>query len=156
MPKIDPDKIPLHTATSYPAPYDVLMNKRAYLPLGDAGGLTRFGASITILDLGGMSSLRHWHLNEDEFVMVTEGEVVLVEDTGETVMHPGDCAAFPAGVANGHHFLNRSDTEARFLVIGTRAAQETCTYTEVDLKVIDIDGEGVFTRRDGSPLPGSQ
>jgi uncharacterized cupin superfamily protein len=153
MPKIDISAAPVHTASSYPAPYDALMDKRAYVLLGDAGRLTQFGANITVLQPGGMSSLRHWHLNEDEFVMVTEGEVVLAEDTGETVMRAGEFAAFPAGVANGHHMLNRTDAEARFLVIGTRAPHEVCTYTEVDLRVEDIDGKGVFTRRDGSPLP---
>ena len=52
--------------------------------------------------------------------MVTEGELVLVQDEGEYVMRPGDCAAFPAGDTNGHHFLNRTDAEARFLVVGDR------------------------------------
>jgi uncharacterized cupin superfamily protein len=153
MPKIDLDTVRCSTTSSYPAPYAALMAKRAYLMLGDAGGLTQFGANITILDPGGMSSLRHWHLTEDEFVMVTQGEVVLVEDTGETVMRPGDCAAFPAGVANGHHFMNRTGAEARFLVIGTRDPNEVCTYSDIDMKVTEKDGVGVFTRKDGSPLP---
>ena len=46
---------------------------------------------------GARSSLRHWHRAEDEFVMVTEGELVLVQDEGEYVMRPGDCAAWKAG-----------------------------------------------------------
>ena len=55
--------------------------------------------------------------------MVTEGELVLVQDEGEYVMRPGDCAAWPAGDRNGHCFLNRTDREARFLVVGTRPAR---------------------------------
>ena len=93
------------------------------------------------------------HVHEDEFVMVTQGEVVLVTDDGEAVMRAGDCAAFPAGVENGHHFLNRSESEARFLVIGTRAAREVVYYSDVDMMVEDIDGVGTFTRKDGSPMP---
>ena len=31
--------------------------------------LTQFGANLVILQPGALSSLRHWHLNEDEFVM---------------------------------------------------------------------------------------
>ena len=155
MPKIDPNTVQRRTSTSYPAPYAAMMDKRAYLPFGDAGGLTQFGASITVLDPGGMSSLRHWHLREDEFMMVTQGEVVLVEDTGETVMHVGDCAAFPAGVKNGHHVLNRTDQEARFLVIGSRDPNEVCTYSDHDLMVTEVNGVGVFTHKDGSPLPTS-
>ncbi len=153
MPKIDPETVTARHSTSYPAPYAEMMRGRHYLPFGDAGGLTQFGASITVLDPGGMSSLRHWHSREDEFMMVTLGEVVLVEDSGETVLHPGDCAAFPAGVENGHHVLNRTDQEARFLVIGSRDANEVCTYSDHDLKVVEKNGVGVFTRKDGSPLP---
>ena len=37
-----------------------------------------------------------------------EGEVTLVEDGGETVLHAGDCAAFLKGTGNGHHLINRS------------------------------------------------
>jgi len=150
---IDPSKLTRKTGSGYPEPYASMMSKRSYLKLGDAGGLTQFGANITILEPGGMSSMRHWHMNEDEFVMVTEGEVVLVTDDGETVMRAGDCAAFPAGVENGHHFLNRTGAEARFLVIGTRAAQETAYYSDVDMMVVYGNGTSVFTRKDGSPMP---
>lgn len=156
MAKIDQSTLAPKKGSGYPEPYASMMNKRSYLRLGDAGGLTQFGANITILEPGGISSMRHWHVHEDEFVMVTEGEVVLVNDDGETVMRVGDCAAFPAGVENGHHFLNRSDAEARFLVIGTRAPTETVYYSDVDMKVVDVDGVGTFTRKDGSPMPGAK
>ncbi|MGK2926861.1 MAG: cupin domain-containing protein [Lysobacterales bacterium] len=155
MAKIDLTKVPRKTGSGYPEPYASMMNKRSYMRLGDVGGLTQFGANITILEPGGLSSMRHWHVHEDEFVMVTQGEVVLINDDGETVMRAGDCAAFPAGVENGHHFLNRSDAEARFLVIGTRAPTETVYYSDVDMMVVDVDGVGTFTRKDGSPMPGA-
>lgn len=156
MAKIDLSSVPLMKGSGYPEPYAGMMSKRSYLRLGDAGGLTQFGANVTILEPGGVSSMRHWHVHEDEFVMVTKGEVVLVTDDGETLMRVGDCAAFPAGVENGHHFLNRSDAEARFLVIGSRARTETVYYSDVDMMVVDVDGVGTFTRKDGSPMPGTK
>jgi len=151
--KIDQSRLTPKTGSGYPEPYASMMSKRSYLRLGDAGGLTQFGANITILQPGGVSSMRHWHMHEDEFVMVTQGEVVMVTDDGETPMRVGDCAAFPAGVANGHHFLNKSGAEARFLVIGTRAARETAYYSDVDMKVEDVNGVSTYTRKDGSPMP---
>jgi len=153
MAKIDQSRLTPKTGSGYPEPYASMMDKRSYLRLGDAGGLTQFGANITILQPGGVSSMRHWHVNEDEFVMVTKGEVVLVNDDGESVMQEGECAAFPAGVENGHHFVNRSVSEARFLVVGTRAPKETVYYSDVDMMVVDVDGVGTFTRKDGSPIP---
>jgi len=101
-----------------------------------------------------MSSLRHWHLNEDEFVMVTEGECVLADDAGESVMRPVDCAAFPAGEPNGHHFINRSDGAAKFLVVGTKAPREVGTYSDVDMRVEVEGGSARFTYKDGSDWAG--
>lgn len=153
MAKIDLSRIQRNSGSGYPEPYASMMNKRSYLRVGDAGGLTQFGANITILEPGGLSSMRHWHTTEDEFVMVIQGEVMLVNDDGETAMRQGDCAAFPAGEENGHHFINRSSDEARFLVIGTRASRETVYYSDIDMMVNDVDGAGTYTRKDGSAIP---
>ena len=154
MPRIDPDTCPLKTGSIYPDPYAEMVAGRSSLRLGQAGGLTQFGANLVILQPGAMSSLRHWHLHEDEFVMVTEGECTLVQDAGATVMRPGDCAAFPAGSTDGHHFLNRSDRVAKFLVVGTKAPVEVATYSDVDLQVHQSAGTSKFTYKDGTDWTG--
>jgi uncharacterized cupin superfamily protein len=91
---------------------------------------------------------------EDEFVMVTEGECTMVTNSGETVMRPGDCAAFPANTPDGHHFLNRTDRVAKFLVIGSKARREVATYSDVDLMVEVEGGKATFTYKDGTPFAG--
>ncbi len=148
---IDVDKVPVRTGSIYPEPYASEMDGRSSLRLGDAGGLTQFGANLVILEPGAKSSLRHWHHHEDEFVMVTQGECTLVTDEGETPMRPGDCAAFPAGEANGHQLINKSGAEARFLVVGSRRNPERATYSDVDLEVELKDGRASFTHKDGRP-----
>jgi uncharacterized cupin superfamily protein len=152
MPKIDMTAVPVKTGSIYPEPWASEMAGRTSLRLGQAGGLTQFGANLVTLEPGAKSSLRHWHEEEDEFVMVTEGTCVLVQDAGETEMHAGDCAAFPAGDPDGHHFLNRSALPARFLVIGTKAAREVAHYSDVDLRVTIEGGQATFTTRDGTPV----
>lgn len=154
MPKLDLSKVPVKTGSIYPEPYASMMKGRSSLRLGDAGGLTQFGVNLVMLEPGAMSSLRHWHMAEDEFVMVTEGECVMVQDEGETVMRPGDCAAFPAGSTDGHHFLNRTDKVAKFLVIGSKAKREVATYSDVDLKVEIEGGKARFTYKDGTDWTG--
>lgn len=154
MPVIDPKAVPVKTGSIYPSPYAEMMAGRSSLRLGDAGGLTQFGVNLVTLEPGALSSLRHWHLNEDEFVMVTEGECTLVEDAGETVLHPGDCAAFPAGNPDGHHFINRTDKVARFLVVGSKAKREVATYSDHDLKVEMEGGKARFTYKDGTDWTG--
>jgi uncharacterized cupin superfamily protein len=156
MPVIDKSKCPVKTGSIYPEPYASQMAGRSSLRLGDAGGLTQFGANEVILQPGAKSSLRHWHHREDEFVMVTQGECVLVQDEGDYVMRPGDCAAFPAGNSNGHHFLNKSAAETRFLVIGSRMNPERATYSDVDLEVEMKDGKATFTHKDGTPYKGDK
>lgn len=153
MPKIDLAAVPVKSGSSYPAPYAAMVAGRSSLRLGEAGGLTQFGANVTILAPGSLSSMRHWHAREDEFVMMLTGTCVLVEDGGETVMRPGDCAAFPAGVADGHHFRNDGAEEARFLVVGSRSPVEDVTYSDVDMRFTKTPGGTAYTRRDGSPFP---
>ena len=154
MSVLDLARVPLKTGSIYPSPYAEMMAGRSSLRLGEAGGLTQFGVNLVTLAPGAMSSLRHWHLNEDEFVMVTNGECVLVQDAGETVMRPGDCAAFPAGKPDGHHFLNRSDQPAQFLVVGTKAPREVATYSDVDMMVHQEKGTARFTYKDGTDWAG--
>ena len=152
MAKIDLAKVPVKTGSIYPAPYAAMMAGRSSLRLGEAGGLTQFGVNLVTLEPGALSSLRHWHLAEDEFVMVTEGICTMVTDAGATEMRPGDCAAFPAGQPDGHHFINRTDRPARFLVVGSKAPREVATYSDVDLMLTLEGGRATSTHKDGSPF----
>jgi uncharacterized cupin superfamily protein len=151
---IDQGNCPVKTGSIYPEPYASEMAGRSSLRLGDAAGLTQFGANLVTLEPGAKSSLRHWHRNEDEFVMVTEGELLLVQDEGEYVMRPGDCAGWPAGDTNGHHFLNRTGAVARFLVVGSKAPHEVATYSDVDLVLEVKDRQASYFYRDGTPWAG--
>ncbi len=152
MPKIDISSLPVRTGSSYPGGYAAMVGDRRQVALGDPAGLTQFGVNLVTLGPGAMSSLRHWHENQDEFAMMTDGELVLVEDEGETVLHPGDCVAWPAGASNGHHLVNRTDRDATFLVVGTRTDTEVGHYSDVDMRVSIEDGVFDFTRRDGGPI----
>jgi hypothetical protein len=83
-----------------------------------------------------------------------EGELVLVEDEGATVLRPGDAAGWPAGVRDGHHLQNRSDREAAFLVVGTRDPRDHGEYADIDM-VFAVgryggDKSTVFRHKDGT------
>ena len=149
MPKLDLDAIDQINRTGYPPPYAAPMAKRLYRRLAPAAGLADFGASHVVLEPGGISSQRHWHEGEDELVVMIEGKAVLIEEGGETVMRAGDVAAFPKGVPNGHHLVNRSARPCVFVAIGKAAASD-CHYPDIDLH---LDGAtGAYVRKDGSPL----
>jgi len=151
MPKIDIAKAVLRTTSVYPQPYADITNGREKAALGNVAGLTQFGVNLTRLKPGAASALRHWHESEDEFVYVLEGELTLIEDGGETLLKPGECAGFKAGVANGHHLVNKTQHDALYLEIGTRAARERGHYPDVDL-VMERDERGMrFLRKSGEP-----
>jgi uncharacterized cupin superfamily protein len=149
MPKIDLSSVLERKGADYPAPFADPCAQRIRQRLGDAGGLVDFGVNLMRLSPGAWSSQRHWHTQEDEFVYVLEGQVVLIDDHGETLLGPNDCAAFPKGASNGHHLVNRSDGVAIYLEIGSRAAADITTYPDIDMKFDNaVDN---YTRKDGTP-----
>lgn len=149
MPKIDISLAPHWVGSDYPAPYHEPCKGRERWRLALAGGLGQFGVNLLRLSPGAWSSQRHWHSEEEEFVYVLEGEVVLVENESETLLKAGDCAAFPAGVANGHHLQNRTNADALLLEIGSRIKGESADYPDLDM-VVDDSG---YRHRDGTPYP---
>jgi uncharacterized cupin superfamily protein len=146
LPKLDLDTIPQTNATGYPPEYAEAVQGRWYRRLAPAAGLTDFGVSHVTLKPGAWSSQRHWHEGEDEFLVMIAGEAVLVDDTGETVLRPGDCAAFPKGDGNGHVLQNRSDADCVLIAVG-RPSDTDCHYPDIDMHL--FPGKG-FRRKDGS------
>src|SRR3954470_18734858 len=149
MPKIDLQPIDQVNRTGYPAPFDQAVQGRWYRRLAPPTGITEFGVSEVTLEPGAWSSQRHWHDGEDEFLVMLEGEAVLVEDDGRTVMRPGDLAAWPKGSTNGHHLINESAERCRFVVFGA-GTNTGGGYSDIDLI---FTSEGKYARKDGTLYP---
>ncbi len=150
MPAITPDRM---VEEEEPGHGDSGPNR--VLWISEAGGLTQFGAFVEIMPPGSRSSIKHWHSAEDEMVYVLAGEVTLCEGNEEILLRPGDAATFRAGVPVGHFLENRSTTETRCLVVGTRAAVDRITYTDHNL-ICHRDRslpDDIFTDLAGNPVP---
>lgn len=138
--------------SNYPEPFFSRMSGRIKRPLGDVFGLSNFGVNLTLLAPGGESALRHAHTKQDEFIYVLEGRPVLVTDAGETQMTPGMCAGFKAGSGDGHHLINRTESDVVYLEIGDRSAGDSAIYPEDDIQAaLGPDGRWIFTHKDGTP-----
>lgn len=148
MPKLDLYAIPQDNRTGYPPEYADVVQGRLYRRLAPVAGLSDFGASHVVLRPGAWSAHRHWHEGEDELVVMLAGEAVLVEEDGETILRPGDIAAFAKGVANGHVLQNRSEADCVYLAIG-RPSDSDCHYPDIDLHLFDGTR---FAHRDGTPF----
>src|SRR4029453_8502049 len=101
MPRIDIARVPAQQIASYPKEFAPVISGREKQRIGDAVRLTQFGVNITRIKAGSASALRHWHEREDEFVYMLEGELVLCENDGETVLKAGDAAGFKGGGGGG-------------------------------------------------------
>ena len=128
------------------------MRGRTIRPLGDLFGLKNFGANLTILAPAAISSLRHAHTLQDEFVYVLSGHPTLVTDQGETPMQPGLCVGFPAGTGDAHTFVNRTGEDCVLLVVGDRSAGDAANYPDDDIvAVARPEGGWRFLHKDGKP-----
>ena len=147
MVKIDVDKVAARQGSTYPEPFRSLSLTRTKKRLGDAAGLTDFGVNLTRLPPGEWSSQRHWHVHEDEFVYVLEGELTMITDAGEQILRAGECAGFKKNSGDGHHFINRSGAVAVYLEVGSRAPNEEAHYPDVDMHMAG----GKFLHKDRTP-----
>jgi uncharacterized cupin superfamily protein len=152
MPKIDRSKIPFANNAAYPKEFAPVIEGREKQKLGDAVGLIQFGVNISRIKAHSKSALRHWHESEDEFIYMLEGELVLHEDSGETVLKPGDAAGWKANGGIGHCLINCTGKDALYLEVGTRSTAERVHYPDVDF-CMERDGSGRrWMRKNGEPI----
>jgi uncharacterized cupin superfamily protein len=120
--------------------------------IGDVGGITQFGASLQTLEPGARSSLKHWHENTDEMLLVVSGELTVTESDVDHVLTVGDAACWPKGVAVAHTVSNRSNAPCSFFVVGTRAKNDVTHYEEIG-KIMHSSADGwTMTDREGRVL----
>ena len=153
MPKIDKSSAPRTERQAYPGRLLHRTDGCWKTRLGDAAGLTQIGVGEVELAPGSATGLYHWHEEEDEFVYVLDGEVVMVEGDKEHVLGPGDCAGWRAGVNVGHTFENRSDKPVRLLEIGPRMSEtDTAHYPGYDMLYQRAGRNIHFETKDGRTL----
>jgi Uncharacterized conserved protein, contains double-stranded beta-helix domain len=147
MPKLDLKSIPQSNSTGYPPALAAVVKDRWYRRLSPAAGITDFGASHVVLKPGAWSAQRHWHEQEDELLVILEGEAVLIDEEGRTVLKAGEIAAFPKNDGNGHCLINEGEEDCAYLVIG-QTVNGPCHYPDIDMHEF---GGGDKRRKDGTP-----
>jgi len=121
------------------------------LNLGDQCGLTQGGVHLNTLPANNISTVPHWHSNEDEwFYIIKAGEgarIVLYEDgksePRDEEVKTGDFFGFPAATKIGHMFKTGAG-ELVYLVGGSRKGVDVVHYPTHKVKgVIDRSGPGL-------------
>jgi uncharacterized cupin superfamily protein len=88
------------------------------------------GVAIEELPPGKQSCPFHFHMLEEEHVLVLEGECTLRLGEERVRFKAGDYAVFPAGVKTGHCLVNETDRPCRYVVIGENNPNESCVYPD--------------------------
>ena len=136
--------------SDYPDPFKAAVAARERRRLGEAFGLKNFGVNLLRIPPGCASSQRHWHKRQDEFVYVVAGELVLITDAGEQPLTAGMAAGFPAGRAEGHQLVNRSERDALVIEVGDRTAGDEVDYSDIDMMVRWVGGQERYVHKDGT------
>lgn len=145
-------EVPIRAAVSfYPEPFASRMAGRQKRQLGEVFGLRNFGVNLTRLAPNAISSLRHAHATQDEFIYIVAGQPTLRTGEGELRLSPGMCAGFRAGTGNAHHLHNETAGDVLYLEIGDRSPGDHVTYPDDDLQFTRADGKPRFARKDGTP-----
>ena len=147
MPKIDLDSIEQTNRTGYPSPFDKDVQGRWYRRLAPAGGLTDFGVSLVTLKSGAWSSQRHWHNGEDEFLVMIEGEAVLVEDEGPTVLQ----ARRLRRLAQGQHQRPSPSERQRWRLPVHRRRRRDQHRRRLFRRRFDVHSRRPICHKDGTP-----
>ena len=145
-------EVPARTKPSvYPEPFASQVAGREKRALGDFFGLKNFGVNLTRLAPNAVSSIRHAHTLQDEFIYILAGSPTLHTDEGFTEMAPGMCAGLKAGTGNGHRLVNNTTEEVIYLEIGDRTAGDQASYPDDDLQARITEVGWLFSHKDGTP-----
>ena len=120
--------------------------RRAYV--GRQAGARRLGISLWEVPAGQTAYPYHFHLAEEEALLVLDGAPSLRTPEGWRELAAGDLVAFPAGEEGGHQISNRSDATVRFLAISTSGEPDIVLYPDsgkVGASERRPDGGGLWT-----------
>ncbi len=88
------------------------------------------GVAIEELSPGKQSCPLHFHMLEEEHILMLEGECTLRLGEERIRFKAGDYACFPAGEKTGHCLINEGTATCRYVVIGEDSPNESCVYPD--------------------------
>jgi uncharacterized cupin superfamily protein len=110
--------------------------------LGEYGGCSHVGVCMEEIAPGRQSYPMHYHLLEEEHLLVLEGSATLRLGDETFELTAGSYVCFPAGQKAGHALVNTGDTPCRYLMIGERNPSEVIVYTDSGRVGVRLTGEG--------------
>ena len=97
--------------------------------IGEALGAVGWGCTVYELSPGNASPY-HWHVGEEEWLLVLAGAPTLRTPEGEQLLRPWDVALFRRGEAGAHQLRNTTDDVVRAVFFSTASDPEVAVYPD--------------------------
>ncbi|HZA58934.1 MAG TPA: cupin domain-containing protein [Solirubrobacterales bacterium] len=107
---------------------DGFRNRRAML--GKQVGSERLGASLFELQPGQAAFPLHYHLANEEMLIVVAGTPTLLTGQRERELAEGEIVSFPVGPGGAHQVVNRTDRPVRILMLSEMIAPDIVVRPE--------------------------
>lgn len=98
--------------------------------VGHMLGTERLGASVWELEPGQAAYPYHFHLTEEELVVVLAGRPSVRTPDGWRELVEGDLVSFPRGEGGAHQLANRTSEPVRFLALSTNGEPDLVFYPD--------------------------
>jgi len=109
--------------------------------LSHFGGGSQITVCMEVLPAGRQANQPHYHLLEEEHVLVLEGTMTVRLGDKSHVVGAGSYVCFPAGQKVGHSLFNHSTEPCRYLVIGNPQAHDVAVFPETGRVSVRLTGE---------------
>lgn len=122
------------------------------LRLGGELGLSRLSASLWEMPPGQAAYPYHFHLADEELLLVLSGTPDLRGPDGWRRLEEGEIVAFPTGPEGAHQLVNRGESVVRFFVVSTSGTPDIVHYPDSQKvfaggRIPDGSGEKYFFRK---------
>ena len=98
--------------------------------LGLQAGCEHLGLSLFEIEPGSAQFPLHYHLGNEEMLIVLRGSPSLRTPVEERTLAEGDVVAFPRGERGAHQVVNRTDEPVRVLIVSEMNAPEVVVRPE--------------------------
>jgi uncharacterized cupin superfamily protein len=112
--------------------------------VGRQAGAQRLGASVYELPPGEALCPYHWHAGNEEMIIALSGRPSIRTPDGWRELEPGELVPFSRGPEGAHQIANRSDQDARVLMLGEMNGPDVIAYP-------DSGKTGAMSRPPGAP-----
>lgn len=109
--------------------------------LSEFAGASQITVAMEVLPPGKQANQSHYHLLEEEHVLVLEGAMTVRLGEESYEVGAGHYVCFPAGQRVGHSLFNHSAQPCRYLVLGNPQAHDVIVFPETARVSVKLTGE---------------